>query len=125
MVSRLKVLLVSSDPANRQMLKSLLEECHLSPVICSTVSDARTRLARKRVPLVFCEAQLADGSFRDLLGAAAPEIPKVVVTSRAGDTREYVEAMSLGAFDYISSPYRRSEVEWILSHVEESVGTAA
>ena len=125
MLSSLKVLLVSSDPANRQLLKSLLEECHLSPVCCSTVRDARTRLARRHVPVVFCEAQLTDGSFRDLLGAADTTISKVVVTSRSGDTHEYVEAMSLGAFDYMSSPYRRSEVEWILSHVEETVGTAA
>jgi len=92
-------------------------------VCCSTVRDARSRLARKHVPVVFCEAQLTDGSFRDLLGAADTTVSKVVVTSRSGDTREYVEAMSLGAFDYMSSPYRRSEVEWILSHVEEPVGT--
>jgi len=127
MISRLKVLVICSDPANRQTLKRVLEECHLATEMCSTVSDARARLARKRVPLVFCEAELADGSYRDVLGA--PECAKanvpVVVTSRAGETHQYLEAMRLGAFDYMASPYRRSEVEWIVSHVAGTVGAAA
>src|SRR5574341_487361 len=125
MISRLKVLLVSSDPANLRTLKRVLEECHLKPVCCSSVSDARAQLARRRVPLVFCETVLADGSYRDVLGVADTSESKVVVASPSGDTGEYMEAMALGAFDYVSSPYRHSEVEWIVSHVEETVGTAA
>ena len=121
----LKILVVCSDPANRQTLKRVLDECHLTPEYCATVSDARRKLARKRVPLVFCEPELTDGSFRDVLGVAEGTASKVVVTSRSGETREYMEAMGLGAFDYMSSPYRRSEVEWIVSHVAGTVGAAA
>lgn len=125
MCNLLKVLVVCSDHASRQTLQRVLEECQLIPEYCETVRDARRKLSRKRVPLVFCESELADGSFRDVLGAAEGTASKVVVTSRSGETREYIEAMRLGAFDYMASPYRRSEVEWILSHVAGAVGAAA
>jgi DNA-binding NtrC family response regulator len=69
------------------------------------------------VCLVFCESYLADGTFRDVLRIAEhtqSNVP-VVVTSRVGDTGEYLEAMELGAFDFLARPYRRAEVNWILS----------
>jgi DNA-binding NtrC family response regulator len=68
------------------------------------------------IPLVVCAADLADGSFREMLRArevAEPKIP-VVVASRRDDAAEYMEAMQLGAFDFIARPYRPSELQWIV-----------
>ena len=84
-------------------------------------------LAREPVQIVFCEAGLIDGTFRDVLRAvrgAGSKVP-VVVASRVDDTREYIEAMGLGAFDYIACPYRHSEVERIVSSALREVTGAA
>lgn len=111
-----KVLLACTDPESRRILSSLLDQCGLKTVVSSSVRESRRILARGGVAMIFCEARLADGSFREVLrDAGAPEqkVP-VVVASRLDDTNQYLEAMRLGAFDFIASPYRRSEVEWIV-----------
>jgi len=99
----------------------------LEPVFSSTVSEARVLLARQSVLLVFCEADLADGNFRDVLRAAETAEAKipVVVASRRDDTAEYLEAMGSGAFDFIACPFRRAEVEWIVSHALRKMTAAA
>lgn len=128
MTGRLQILVVCSDPENRKTLLGVLTQCGLELIISSTVSEARAVLARQAFPLVICEADLAGGSFRDLLRAtqaAGVRIP-VVVASRLDNTHEYLEAMQLGAFDYIAGPFRRSDVEWIVSQaLRNAYATAA
>ena len=117
MVSRPQVLVACSDPDRQRTLLSVLSQCGLEPVTSSTVGEARAILARQPIALVFCAAELPDGTFRDLLRApeaAAAKVP-VVVASRVHNTGEYLEAMRLGAFDFIACPYQRAEVERIVT----------
>lgn len=116
MSSRPQVLVVSSDSESRQTLLQILVQYALEPVCSSTVKEARAVLARQPVLLAICEADLTDGTFRDLLRAvqdSKARIP-VVVASRLDDTDAYLEAMGSGAFDFIARPYLRSEVERIV-----------
>ena len=122
-----KVLLACADPENRRALTSLLGQCGVQTVVSSSVRESRRILARGGVAMVFCEARLADGSFQEVLrdaGVPQQHVP-VVVTSRLDDTNEYLEAMRLGAFDFIACPYRRSEVEWIVQNALHDAGVAA
>ena len=77
--------------------------------------------------MVFCEGRLRDGSFRDLLRAAevAEARLPVVVASRLAETDEYLEAMRLGAFDFVARPYLQSEVESIVHRALERSLVAA
>jgi two-component system response regulator PilR (NtrC family) len=122
-----KVLLACTDPESRQTLNSLLGQCGMQTVVSSSVRESRRILARGGVAMVFCEARLADGSFREVLrqaGARHQRVP-VVVASRLDDTNQYLEAMRLGAFDFIACPYRRSEVEWIVQNALHDAGVVA
>ncbi len=115
MPSRLQVLVASADPDNGRKLGSVLSECGLDPVLASTLQEAQSLLAKPDISLVFCDTQLTDGTFREILRLTeAASIPLVVV-SRVHETRQYLEAMRLGAFDFVASPYRRSEVEHIVA----------
>lgn len=117
MDERIAVLVASSDPERQKLFGRLLQQCGLDSVYVTSVRELLDVLKRKRVPLAICEDALTDGTFRDVLGAtqrAGLKVP-VVVASRLDDTNEYVEAMSLGAFDFIASPYARREVEWIVN----------
>ncbi len=117
MSERFSVLVASSDPEHQRAFGRLLEQCGLEPMYVTTVRAAAETFNRHRVALAFCADALPDGTFRDILdvarraGAGVP----VVIASRLDDTSEYVEAMSLGAFDFIASPFRRAEVEWIVN----------
>ena len=73
-------------------------------------------LAQEPVALVVCEDSLRDGSYRDLLPvarAAKDDVP-VVVTSPVDNPEEYLEAMKLGAFDYVADPFTRAELDRIV-----------
>ena len=111
-VSFIQVLVVGSDVENRTALVDILEECGLEPVIASNVEETGNILARRPAHVVFCEDNLSDGSFREILRlvkTTRPEI-QVVVSSKLGDVEEYIEAMNLGAFDFIAPPYRDTDV---------------
>lgn len=126
-MGRLQILVACSDPESRQALLGVLVQCGLEPVFFSTVREARAFLSRQRVPLVVCAANLIDGTFRDILHLAEESEVKfpVVVASRRDDTDEYLEAMQLGAYDFIACPFRQSEVEWIVSHALSRTAAAA
>jgi DNA-binding NtrC family response regulator len=116
MWTRCRALIVSADPETRRALSEALRHTGVEMKAASSVAEARSLVRQEKPAVVFCEGRLADGSFRDLLRAAEVKqshLP-VVVASRLGETEEYLEAMRLGAFDFISRPYHRSEVEYIV-----------
>jgi len=111
-VSWIHVLVVGWDAAKRAALVDILEECGLEPVIASNLEEAHNILARRPMHVVFCEDNLSDGGFRELLRLVKADTPEiqVVVSSRLVDVDEYIEAMNLGAFDFIAPPYRGTEI---------------
>jgi len=111
-VSGIQVLVVGSDVGKRSALVNILEECGLEPVIASNLVEALDILARRPMHVVFCEENLSDGGFREILRlvkSARPEI-QVVLSSMLRDVEEYIEAMNLGAFDFITPPYRATQI---------------
>ncbi len=121
------VLVACSESESRRMLYGILTDFGLQPVHTATVREAREILARQPVQMVFCESSLPDGTFREILSSTPvveSRIP-VVVASRVGDTSEYLEAMRMGAFDFVAGPYRRAELEWIVSHARRQLSAAA
>ncbi|MBI3661725.1 MAG: hypothetical protein HY234_01550 [Acidobacteria bacterium] len=116
MIGRTRVLIALADAASQKALTSVLPDHDVEPVFASTVREARALLAEEPVALVVCEDCLVDGSFRDLLPvarAARGDVP-VVVTSRIDNPEEYLEAMRLGAFDYVAAPFSRAELDRIV-----------
>lgn len=121
-----QVLIACSDAEGRRVLSRALAECGLKAVLAPSVAGARSILARGNVAMVFCAAELDDGRFKDVLQAARQSgsaVP-VIVASRSDDTRQYLEAMQSGAFDYVATPCHRSEVERIVSNALRRVVAA-
>ncbi len=113
-----RVLVALRDPEARNAFSRVMPTPAIEPVFASSVGETRRILQRESIALVICEDQLGDGSFREVLRDAAMQrgpVP-VVVASHMDDQAEYLEAMGLGAFDFIAAPYRRAEVRWIIEH---------
>jgi DNA-binding NtrC family response regulator len=87
----------------------------LQPVCCSGVTEARSLMRGSNPTLIFCDEKLDDGSYRDLLrDFTAPRKPCFVVMASSPDVDQtFKEAVSLGAFDLIAEPCKRSDVQWI------------
>jgi two-component system response regulator PilR (NtrC family) len=116
MNQRTRVLIALTDPLSRKALTSILPLYDAEPVFASSMREARAVLANEPVALVVCEDSLMDGSFRDLLPvarAARGDVP-VVVTSRTANPEVYLEAMKLGAFDFVASPFNHTELDRIV-----------
>ena len=112
----LDVLVASSQLENRRALIHVLEALSANVISSSSIQQAAEVLAQRPIELVFCDDQLPDGSYRDLLpvARARTQSPRVVVTSRVGEWEEYLEAMRLGAFDFIRGPMHPTDVELVV-----------
>lgn len=118
MTGEFEVLVAASSPENRSALTKVLMGMGLKPAISSSVREARDILSTKTVSLVFCEEKFADGNYRDVLRAVkrTPEKAPVVVSSHSHDWYEYLEALRLGAFEFLDGPVRATDVEMIVRY---------
>jgi len=109
------VLLACSDAESRNALRTFLVSPGVAIQEAKDVIEAEVHLS-SAVSLVLCEDCLPKGGYRELLRKiqlARLEVP-LVVSSATGGTEQYLEAMQLGADDYIIPPYRRELVESIV-----------
>jgi len=69
-------------------------------------------IQREKPDVILCEASLPDGTWKDLLaaisGGANP--PYLIVTSHLADERLWAEALNLGAYDVLVTPFDPVEV---------------
>jgi DNA-binding NtrC family response regulator len=114
-----RVLLVCPDNADRRLIEGVLRHWGINVASCETLRDAQAALRRRAVRLVFCENGLEDGSYRDLLAFLDTKRRKpraVVLTVGVEPEKEHLEALQSGAFDSISKPCSRSDVQWMVIH---------
>ncbi len=118
MTGEFEVLVAASNAENRSALTRVLSRMGLRPCISSSVKEARDILSTKAVSLVFCEEIFSDGSYQDVLRAVkrTPEKAPVVVSSHSHDWYEYLEALRLGAFEFLDGPVRPADVEMIVRY---------
>ncbi len=104
------LLLVDDDSAFRKIYGGLLREAGFEVVEAADRPSARTAFEARAFPLVLLDLMLPpDGSVStglEQLGALLAARPgtKVVVVSGVGDTRHSLEAVRLGAYDFLTKP---------------------
>jgi DNA-binding NtrC family response regulator len=112
----IQILVISSELGNQRALVDILHREYWDSICASTVNECQEVLARRNISLVFCDPQLPDGTYRDVLRMIRSlniDLP-LVVTSRLADWNEYFEVLQEGAFDLIASPYRHTDVIWVI-----------
>jgi DNA-binding NtrC family response regulator len=126
MSSAYQVVVVGQSAESARELSGILSRCGVEPAFASTVRETQQLLARRRVSLVFCDETLPDGNFRDVLRAAKAlraRVP-VVVSTRNDDWDNYLEALRLGAFDYLVGPFSAADVELLVRYAFRSAQAA-
>jgi DNA-binding NtrC family response regulator len=77
-----------------------------------SVEEASAKLLEAPVPVILCEENLPDGTWKDLL-ALTERLPNscyVIVTSQCADDRLWAEVLNLGAYDVLAKPFHSKEV---------------
>jgi DNA-binding NtrC family response regulator len=113
-----KIFVATSDLESRRALTTILNREGVDLICTSTIREFRDTVTQENVGLVFCEGQLADGNYRDLLAACRSMKSKVRVVVTYTDWDEYLDAIRLGAFDVIETPYRPTDVEWVVAQAQ-------
>ena len=100
------ILIVEDDTTFAVMLQTWLSKKKFSVASVSGIAAAKTTLIESSVDLVLCDLRLPDGDGIDLLEWVSNRnvnVPLIVMTSYAA-IPSAVQAMKLGARDYISKP---------------------
>jgi len=113
-----QILILSSDLKSRVDLTRILERLGQESITAPTLGKCREILVRKDVGLVFCDRDLEDGDYRDVLVMTACKFAKgkarVVLTYSLTEPHEYQQAKSFGVLDIIATPCRPADVEWMV-----------
>ncbi|MFN3714661.1 MAG: sigma-54-dependent transcriptional regulator [Alcanivoracaceae bacterium] len=108
------ILIVEDEPVIRGALRKLLERHDHSVVEADSVEQATTRDLRD-FDLIISDLRLPGAPGTDLIQQARPT-PVLIMTSYAS-LRSAVDAMKLGAVDYIAKPFDHDEMVMAVSRV--------
>ena len=116
------ILLVEDDVVFSKMLSRFLERNGYDVIGCYSLEEAEKNLT-PAIKMIFTDLRLPDGdgiNFLKQVKDIFPNLPVVVMTSYA-EVSTAVEAMKLGAFDYISKPFQQEDVLNVIKNAQNTV----
>jgi CheY-like chemotaxis protein len=116
------VLSVALKPDNSLVLSDILNRLADSAgsrwdlIDCRSHQAALRILKKRALPIVLCEHEHGDDSWKQFLNRISdlPDPPRVVVTSRTADEYLWSEALNLGAYDVLATPLDERETVRVL-----------
>jgi two-component system KDP operon response regulator KdpE len=106
------ILVVDDEPAIRRLLRTSLASQGFQVVEAASGRDMLAEIERSRPDLVVLDLGLPDISGLELIGtirAGGSAVPILVLSSRT-DEKGKVEALDLGADDYVTKPFGAAEL---------------
>jgi len=116
------ILLIEDEDVIRTALRRLLERNGYQISETGTIEDVERRLTGERFDLIIADLRLPGRPGTDIL-ALAPRTPVLIMTSYAS-VRSAVEAMKLGAVDYIAKPFDHDELLATVAKILRSAGAS-
>jgi two-component system, NtrC family, response regulator AtoC len=116
-----RVLIVDDEPGVRESLRILLKDTH-EPVAVSSAPEALSQLAAGPFDLVLLDIVMPGIDGLQLLEAIRgrhPALPVVMLTATR-TVKTAVDAMKLGAFDYLTKPFDIDELRLVLDKATEN-----
>jgi len=102
----MRLLVIDDERSILTFFRTILSESGYEIVVASSATEGLQRFGEVHPDVVVTDLAMPDGNGLDLfrrLQLTAPETPVIVMTG-SGTTRTAIEAMSLGAFEYLLKP---------------------
>jgi two-component system, OmpR family, KDP operon response regulator KdpE len=111
MSSKIRVLVVDDEPAILRFLRPALVASNYEVEAASTAAEATKRIATDVPDIVVLDLGLPDGDGRDVIRQvrAWSDVPIVVLSARDRET-DKIEALDLGADDFVNKPFGVGEL---------------
>ena len=103
-----RLLIIEDEPMIRGALRQLLERNAYAVDDAGSVGEATDRFDLSAFDLILCDLRLPGGPGTGIIGPAG-DAPVLIMTSHAS-VRSAVDAMKLGAVDYIAKPFDHDEL---------------
>lgn len=116
-----KVLVVDDEEGVRNLLQRLLSEAGYKVVTAADGEEALYVVSQGEVEVVLLDIKMPVMSGTEALAKITAEYPDVCVlmVTAVGEVQTAVEALKLGAYDYITKPFNREEV---VQKVQKAIG---
>jgi DNA-binding NtrC family response regulator len=116
-----KVLVVDDESLMQDFLKEALSRSDYSVDLASTGEEALEKIKDKDYDIILSDIRMPQMSGMELLKVTKEYVPdaKVVMMTAYGTVENAVEAMKLGAFDYVMKPFSADEIELVLKRAFE------
>lgn len=105
-MSKPRALVIDDEPDIRELLSLTLSRMQIDTQVAADLTTARQALTDTAFDLCLTDMRLPDGDGLDLVDwmqTHAPGVPVAVITAH-GNIETAVQALKLGAFDFISKP---------------------
>lgn len=112
------VLIIDDELDLRELLKLTLAKMRIAAIAVETVGEAKVELQQQHFDLCLTDMRLPDGNGLDLVAYVQknhPQLPIAVVTAY-GNVELAVEALKLGAFDFLSKPVNLTRLRSLISN---------
>ncbi|KGD86918.1 Fis family transcriptional regulator [Achromobacter sp. RTa] len=117
------LLIVDDDAAIRETLAEIGRDSGFSVALAASVKDALIQLERQAPDLVLTDVRLPEGSGMDIFKNAAAASAEVVIMTGHGTMDNAVQALRLGATDYLVKPICMERLNDILGRIAARAGT--
>lgn len=115
------LLVVDDDPANLASLTKIFERLSLRTIPVTSGAEALKQLRATPIDVVLTDLMMPGMSGVDLLKNIkdlAPETEVIMMTAY-GTIERAVEAMREGAYDFVTKPFRRAQIERVVTRAVE------
>ena len=112
MEEREKILVVDDEKGVRELLKQILTDAGYEVITASDGEEALLALSTESPHVMTLDIKMPVMSGMEVLARLSHDLPDVclIMVTAIADVSSAVEAMKLGALDYITKPFDREEV---------------
>lgn len=113
-----KVIIIDDEADIRHLLTMTLIQMNLDVISCKDLTEAKDALTRGTYDFCLTDLKLPDGDGLEMVNYCRlnyPHMPIAVITAYSS-TEKAIEAMKLGAFDFLSKPIDLSHLRQLLKH---------
>jgi len=116
-----KLLVIDDEENMRHMLSSILIKADYSVDTAANGKEGLKMLEQRSYDFILCDVKMPEMGGMEFLKAAKGKIgdTTVIMMSAYGTIDTAMQAMKLGAYDYISKPFKGDEVKLTLKKAEE------
>ncbi len=111
-MSKMCILVVDDEESVRILLKRILTEAGYAVVAVANSQEALDKVSQLQVRVMLLDIRMPGISGIEVLRKLTADHPDicVIMATAVADTQTAVDAMKLGAYDYISKPFNRDDL---------------